>query len=148
MATSSSQEVIVERDYKPYHHQMRPYGTLGPPYIVTKHSLFYPIRLSKLKWKLLEKKQLAEQLNFCFPSVYVIGHSICLILNSIIQIALQIALMATNGAIAYVASGIWGGVYFLITGVFGIYLGKLCIHKYLIRVLKEKIFLLNYSLNK
>lgn len=110
------------REDKPYHHQMRPYGTLGPPYTVSKHMLLYPARLPKLSWKLLEKKRLSEQLNKCFPSVYVVGHSVSLILNSIIQIALQIALMATNGALWYVASGIWGGVYFLFTGAFGIYL--------------------------
>lgn len=121
---TTSQDVIVVRDDKPYHHQLRPYGTLGPPYMITKHSLLYPTQRLKLTWKLLERKRLTEQLNKCFPTIFVLGHSICLILNSIIQIALQIALLATNGAIGYVASGIWGGIYFLITGAFGIYLGK------------------------
>lgn len=120
---SSKEEIICVREDKAYHHQMRPYGILGPPYIITKHTLLYPSSRIKLSWQLLEKKRLTDQLNKCFPSVYVIGHAASLILNSVIQIVLQIVLMSTNAALWYVASGIWGGVYFLCIGLWSIYLG-------------------------
>ncbi len=120
---ASSQGTLVVREEKPYHHAMRPYGTLGPPYIISKHILLYPTKRVRFGWKLLEKKRLTEQLNKCFPSMYVLSHSVCLLLLSIIQIALQIALMCTNGALWYVASGIWGGVYFVIVAAYGIFLG-------------------------
>lgn len=108
---------MKDSDEIPYHHQIPPYGALGQPYIVTKHDLVYPHTASRLNWSCLEKKRLNEQLNKCFPYVFVKTHSWCLILNSLIQIALQIALMCTNGALWWVASGIWGGVYFLVTAL-------------------------------
>jgi len=127
---ASSQGTLVVREEKPYHHAMRPYGTLGPPYIISKHILLYPTKRVRFGWKLLEKKRLTEQLNKCFPSMYVLSHSVCLLLLSIIQIALQIALMCTNGALWYVASGIWGGVYFVIVAAYGIFLGIFIIFYY------------------
>lgn len=65
-----------------------------------------------------------EQFNKCCPFTYVISHSLWVILNSVIQIALQIALMATNGALWWVGAGIWAGVYFIILGLLTLLLGN------------------------
>ena len=56
--------------------------------------------------------------------MYVLTHSIMLTIHAIIQIGLQIGLLAANGALAWVASGIWAGVYFLITALFTFLLSK------------------------
>ena len=116
--------VIVTRQTAPYHHQLPPYGKLGDPYVITKHTLLYPESKYRIRWGLLQKRRLTEQLFKCFPFIYVLTHAACLLLNSIIQIALQIALMSTNGALWFVAAGIWGGVYFLITAGFTLLLGS------------------------
>lgn len=79
----------------------------------------------KINWSYLQKKRLIEQLNKCFPFVYLITHVLCVIANSLIQIGIQIALMATNGALWWVAAGIWAGVYFIIMAVLTLLLSKL-----------------------
>lgn len=126
----------------PYHHQIPPYGKLGTPYIVTKYELTHPPDRSltkeetvsnffynqfRIDWSFLQKKRLTEQLKKCFPFVYVISHCIWILLNSLIQIALQIALMATNGALWWVSAGIWAGFYFIILALFTFLLGNLYI---------------------
>ena len=120
-------ENINTQTTPPYHHQIPPYGRLGTPYILTKHSIIYDgetYRTSNLSWSCLQKKRLSEQLNKCFPFVFVKTIGLSLLLNSIIQIALQIALMATNGALWWVAAGIWAGVYLLITAILTLLLSK------------------------
>lgn len=67
----------------------------------------------QISWSLFQKQRLTEQLNKCCPFVYVISHCGWLILHSCIQIAIQIALMANNGALWWVGAGIWAGVYFI-----------------------------------
>ncbi|CAF0782334.1 unnamed protein product [Brachionus calyciflorus] len=105
----------------PYHHQIPPYGRLGQPYILTKHNIIYEndvtYKQRRMSWSCLQKNRLNEQLNKCFPFVFVKTIGLSLLLNSIIQIGLQIALMATNGALWWVGAGIWGGVYLLITAL-------------------------------
>lgn len=129
----------------PYHHQIPPYGKQGDPYIITKQELTHPAdggRASystcstsnyyitgpdgkfRINWSLLQKNRLTEQLRTCFPFVYVISHCIWVLFNSIIQIALQIALMATNGALWWVGAGIWAGVYFIIMALLTLLLGE------------------------
>jgi hypothetical protein len=127
--------LVITRQDSPYHHQIQPYGKLGDPYIISKHTIAYDPddnlpatndtrKKSAIKWSTLQSKRLNQQLNKCFPYLYLITHASCLILNSIIQIALQIALMSINGALWWVGAGIWTGVYFLITGIVTLLLGK------------------------
>ena len=117
-------------DYvQPYHHPVPPYGLpLGPPYIVTKKSIVYQENndyyAGKIRWKFIKRMRLEQQLLKCFPLMYVLTHSACLILNSVIQIVLQIILMSLNGALYYVGAGIWCGVYFLITAGITLLLGN------------------------
>jgi hypothetical protein len=40
------------------------------------------------------------------------------------MIGLQIAMLCVNGALANVASGIWGGAYFIFLAAFTLILGK------------------------
>ena len=122
-AYNNTDEVSVRQD-QPYHHQLPPYGIQGEPYVIAKHKLLYPTKELKAKWSLIERQRLTEQMNYCFPPVYVTSHAVCLIINSLIQIALQIAMVIKNGALASVASGIWGGVYFLITAIVTLFLGN------------------------
>ena len=128
----------------PYHHQIPPYGRLGQPYIIEKYDLAHPplynvtagtshMRTTtrtttanrfNIDWSVWQKNRLTEQLRRCFPFVYVLSHCSWIILNSIIQIALQIALMATNGALWWVGAGIWAGVYFIILALLTLLLGE------------------------
>lgn len=133
MFSQEPPHLVVTRQNGPYHHQLPPYGKLGEPYVVTKHTIAHDpddsiststytqtqtqTNAFKSKWSLSQMKRLNHQLNKCFPFLYVVTHAACLILNSIIQIGLQIALMSTNGALWWVGAGIWTGVYFLITGL-------------------------------
>ncbi len=120
-------------DYvQPYHHPVPPYGLpLGPPYIVTKQNILYKENndylTGKTRWKFIKRMRLEQQLLKCFPLIYVLTHSACLILNSVIQIVLQIILMSLNGSLYFVAAGIWCGVYFLITAGITLLLGKICL---------------------
>jgi hypothetical protein len=126
--------LVVTRQSNAYHHQTQPYGKLGDPYIISKHTIAYDPddnistytetrENTNTKWSHLQIKRLNEQLNKCFPFIYIITHAACLILNSIIQIALQIALMSINGALWWVGAGLWTGVYFIITGIVTLMLG-------------------------
>ena len=112
---------------EPYHHRIPPYSKLGDPYIVTKHNLAYSQNSNEdsSRWLYLQKENITIQLNKCFPFLYVITHGLALIVHSVIQIGLQLPLLADNGALNYVAQGIWGGLYFLITGIFTILLSIL-----------------------
>lgn len=115
---TSSSDLVTVRQNKPYHHQLPPYGNQGPPFVIAKHRLLYPTQNSfRIKWSIFQKKRLQEQLNKCFPPIYVLAHAICLIFHSLVMIGLQIAMLVSNGALKNVASGIWGGVYFLIAAV-------------------------------
>lgn len=127
--------LVITRQNSPYHHQIQPYGKLGDPYIISKHTIAYDpddnlstyteTRInSNTKWSTLQLKRLNQQLDKCFPFLYVITHGACLILNSIIQIGFQIALMSINGALWWVGAGIWTGVYFIITGIVTLMLGN------------------------
>lgn len=145
-------EVISGITDPPYHHQIPPYGKLGQPYVITKHELVYPVVDSaaarygqtnrynyqnvrfRPNWSYLQKERLTEQLRRCFPFVYVITHCICVILNSLIQIGLQIALMATNGALWWVGAGIWAGVYFIIMALLTLLLGLYIFKVHYIRI--------------
>lgn len=124
-----SHNIAVPRTLQPYHHQVPPYGKQGDPYVVAKHPLTNPSVVSVSnstkvdKWSMFQRDRLNHQLNKCFPYVYVLTHIYCLILNSVVQIGLQIALMATNGALWFVGAGIWAGVYFLITAGVTLLLG-------------------------
>ena len=122
-AYKNTDEVLVRQD-QPYHHQLPPYGNQGEPYVIAKHKLLYPTKELKARWSIIERKRLTEQMNYCFPPVYVTSHAVCLIINSLVQIGLQIAMLIKNGALASVASGIWGGVYFLITAIVTLFLGN------------------------
>ena len=118
-------ELVKIQQDKPYHHQLPPYGILGPPYVVSKHAIVYPEdQIRKRRWSLIQFNLIDEQLKKFFPIVYVVTHAVCLILHSLCQISLQIALMVTNGALYFVGAGIWGGVYFLVTACVSLYLGK------------------------
>ena len=134
---NSNQEpphLVITRQSNPYHHHVQPYGQLGEPYVISKHTLLYPednvstvavyetkaatkSTTSTTKWSAFQRRRLSQQLNMCFPFLYVVTHLSCLILNSIIQIGLQIALMSTNGALWWVGAGIWTGVYMIITAL-------------------------------
>ncbi len=72
---------------------------------------------------MFERKRLEEQLNKCFPPIYVIAHSLCLIMHSLIMISLQIVLIVLRGALGDVAAGIWGGFVFLAIAAVTLYLG-------------------------
>lgn len=111
---TSSSDLITVRQDQPYHHQLPPYGNQGSPFVIAKHRLLYPTSRFRINWSFLERKRLSEQLNKCFPAIYVLSHAFCMVFHSIIMIALQIAMLVTNGALNYVASGIWGGVIFII----------------------------------
>jgi hypothetical protein len=114
-----SQQII------PYHRQMPPYGRLGNPYLITKHDVAYTEKYAPdTRWSYLQKETLTNQLNKCFPFVYVITHSLAMTLHSLVQIALQITLLVCQGALASVAQGIWGGVYFLVTAIVTILLSN------------------------
>jgi hypothetical protein len=121
----------TQEPIRPYHHQMSPYGQPGKPFTISKHPIYYPkqTKSQTLTWNLFQKRRLVEQLRKCFPANYVLTHAICLIVLNLVQIGLQIALMATNGALWFVAAGIWAGVYFVVTGVLTIILGLRKIHK-------------------
>lgn len=121
---TSSADLVTVRQDQPYHHQLPPYGIQGAPFVIAKHKLLYPSRGFKMKWSLFERKRLTEQLNKCFPPIYVLAHAICLGLHALIMIGLQIALMVENGALANVGAGIWGGIFFLVIAGVTIFLGK------------------------
>ena len=93
--------LVVTRQNIPYHHSLPPYGKLGDPYVVSKHTIAYDPddnisnytetrAATKTKFSSLQRKRLNQQLDKCFPFLYIITHGACLILNSIIQIALQV----------------------------------------------------------
>ena len=126
--------LVVTRQANPYHHQLPPYGKLGEPYFISKHTILYPPEdinnstasestVANTKWSRFQRQRLTYQLSKCFPIVYVVTHIACLILNSIIQIGLQIALMSTNGALWWVGAGLWTGVYIIITALVTLLLG-------------------------
>lgn len=72
---------------------------------------------------MFERERLEDQLNKCFPPIYVMAHAICLVLHSLIMIGLQIALIVAHGALGAVSAGIWGGFIFLIVAAVTFYLG-------------------------
>ena len=127
--TGSADAVLVNgKPVRPYHHQQRPYpvGQKGDPYVVNKRALPYADQSQvRPSWNILEKRRLVQQLHKAFPKIYVLTHALSLLLLALIQIGLQISLLLTNGAIAWVASGIWGGAYFLVVALFTLLLGKL-----------------------
>lgn len=121
---------------RPYHHQIPPYGKQGEPYVITRYGMLYPqnsdsdlitttdTSSSTSLWKFLRTNTLITELDKCFPFVYLMTHGMAMLLNSVVQIALQITTMGLNGALWYVASGIWAGVYFFITAILTLALGK------------------------
>lgn len=115
-----------ENELNVYHHQQRPYfGMNGSAYELRKQNIIYANQNSEpLNWNCFQRRRLESQMQRSFPKIFILVHSLSLMLLSIILIALQIALLATNGALAFVASGIWGGVYFFITAILTFLLGK------------------------
>ena len=53
------------------------------------------------------EKQLKEN----FPKAYVLAHSILLAMICVVEIVLQIVIIAQNGSLYYIANGIWGGAF-------------------------------------
>ncbi len=121
---TSTADLVTVRQDQPYHHQLPPYGIQGSPFVIAKHRLLYPTSVFKMKWTMFERKRLTEQLNKCFPPVYVLAHAFCLAFHALIMIALQIVLMVERGALAFVGAGIWGGIVFLIVSFVTILLGR------------------------
>ena len=123
-----------QQQQQPYHHHPHHANAkcgdlaFGQPYVIVKNELVYQqddeFMYGNDRWAYLKKRRLSSQLVKCFPLVYVLTHSIAIIVNALIQIGLQIALMTTNGALWFIAAGIWAGVYFLITASFTLLLGK------------------------
>lgn len=115
-----------ENELNVYHHQQRPYfGMNGSAYELRKQNILYKNQNNEpLNWNCFQRRRLETQMQRSFPKIFILVHSLSLLLLSIILIALQIALLATNGALAFVASGIWGGVYFVVTALLTFLLGK------------------------
>jgi hypothetical protein len=114
-----------------YHHQKPPYGTLGDPYLLTKQSIKRTPSLTMSTIEYLEReKEYRDNIKTPCITLYLISHSISLIILSCVQIALQITLLSLNGALANVGAGIWAGIYFLITAILTLVFGKLYHNRY------------------
>ena len=79
----------------------------GPPPVPGPYVVFQPVSVEqqiayRRHLRVLNREYLNRSLKERFPSVYVIIHSIILILISLTAIALQIVLIVKNGAINYV----------------------------------------------
>lgn len=56
-----------------------------------------------------------KQLEALFPKTYLLKHYILIVAASLALIGFQIVLMKNNGVLSYIASGLWAGLFNLLT---------------------------------
>ena len=74
--------------------------------------------------KLFSKQKIEYNLRNYFPSTYIYVHSTLIIIIGLIEIALQILLIAFSGYYYFIGSGIWAGIILVFLGANSIFLCK------------------------